>query len=109
MKTKTQHTPTPWIQEGRQVKGGEYQAESIDVSLSGKSGNVKMTTAHRVYFRCLHEEDAEFIVRAVNSHEALLEAAKSFLGVSPSDNYDLGYQENREVLAKVIAQAEGGK
>jgi len=69
---ESKHTPTPWVQDGHKVKGGEYQTESIDVSLSGKSSGVKTVTAHRLFFRTLHEEDAAFIVRAVNSHDRML-------------------------------------
>jgi hypothetical protein len=85
MKTENKHTPPPWVQDGHKVKGGEYQTESIDVSLSGKSSGVKTVTTHRLFFRTLHEEDAAFIVRAVNSHEALLEAAKLGLSFLRSD------------------------
>jgi hypothetical protein len=51
--TNTKHTPTPWTSKGDQViEDGEVVADCFQ----------------------LPEGNAEFIVRAVNSHEALLDA-----------------------------------
>lgn len=114
MKTETEvkHTPTPWKQEGRAVKGGEYEAETINISLTGKPGKIQMTKSYRVRFTVMHEEDADFIVRAVNSHEDLLDIAKMALDVA---NRGDGFQQGVKGihhgiayrLAKVIKQAEG--
>lgn len=98
---KTNHTPTPWKQEGRRVKGGEYQTETFDVSLSGKSSNVRMATAHRVNFSCFHEEDSAFIVRAVNSHEALIAGIQAAI-------IHVNNDQVKKMLANILAKAKEG-
>jgi hypothetical protein len=63
---EAKHTPTPWKldQDDRFVNGPKGQA------IFGALGDGSDET---------HTANAEFIVRAVNSHEALLEAAKEML------------------------------
>jgi hypothetical protein len=95
MKTKTHHTPTPW----------RYNpSQGLDREIIRHFGEVVGKIEKR--------EDAEFIVRAVNSHEALLEAAKEFM--IDSECYCLDAQESlgRNPCAYcrmkvVIAQVEG--
>lgn len=64
-------------------------------------------------FENLVPEEAEFIVRAVNSHETLLEAAKKAkAAIYKESNYHDGDDlANRAInlLEEAIAQAEGGK
>jgi hypothetical protein len=97
MKTQTAtHTPTPWIQKGRQVQAGEYLADTIN-PFNGRESKTKM---HRLNIRCLHEEDADLIIRAVNSHEQLIMVVKNLIE-HPGDTLAV-------IQAKaVIAQAEG--
>lgn len=81
MKTKTQqHTPTPQELHLRSVLSDkDYSPERI-----------------------------EEIVRAVNSHEALLEAAKLALEYF-NDKDVTGQWTPTNALREVVAQAEGGK
>lgn len=58
-----QHTPTPWEQKSQ--SNGQAQ-------IYGENGKTIAITYY-------NDEDAALIVRAVNSHEALLEAAKEAL------------------------------
>lgn len=87
---QTTHTPTPW-----EVMNG-VQITTIDTS----AGCIATThkNAHR---DSTPEVDAAFIVRAVNSHEALLEAAKAMQITLAMDG------KSRIAWDKAIAQAEG--
>jgi len=72
MKTKTEHTPTPW---------------AIDTDLSAIISPSGQMTA-RVYGNTTEEfkANAEFIVRACNCHEALLETLCRLLLFLASDD-----------------------
>ncbi len=94
MKTKPQHTPTPW-----QI---EYQ--KIVDSQPSSGYNFNKIIAHPG-----HQDDweanAKFIVRAVNSHEVLLNALKFVLnniGGNFTDRHGL-----REIVSRAITQVEG--
>lgn len=81
------HTPPPWKAEGTVIKG--------PVMLNGSFNTIaKMFTDDR--------EDAAFIVRAVNSHEELLELAKEY------QRYIQMKEKRISVdIAGIIAKAEG--
>ena len=104
MKTKTeaQHTPTPTPWEFER-----YENDSIIVApFKPKYG----TDTRMLLAKNLSEENAAFIVRAVNSHEALLEACKRIVY-----NDDTGKERmigsetafDRSALKNAITQAEG--
>lgn len=113
-KPKVEHTPTPWIVYQENIKRPIYELHSVAFDEPVDSRNLVAVTNGR-------PGDAEFIVRAVNSHEALLdqrnrlirilEALKddienghySFKGLAEMIDNAL-YEEN-----KAIEQAEGGK
>jgi hypothetical protein len=103
MKTQNAtHTPTPWIQKGRQVQAGEYLADTIN-PFNGRESKTKM---HRLNIRCLHEEDAAFIVRAVNSHDQMIHALKRAYDWLRDPASDVKMQVASDIC-QAIAQAEG--
>jgi hypothetical protein len=62
---KPQHTPTPWEL---------YQDEDLGHWFIWAKGNMAANIPRRI--DGIDKANADFIVRAVNSHEALLKAAK---------------------------------
>lgn len=95
---KIKHTPTPW----QVIK--ESQRHDYFGSLYIKAG--KTVIANLVFQLDDSEKaNAEFIVRAVNSHEALLEAARC-AGDALVDGQHKDIAIN--LLRQAIAQAEGG-
>jgi hypothetical protein len=87
-----EHTPTPWFVAG-QVKGAGTDWREIHTnSLEFKPSYVGEAI----------NADAEFIVRAVNSHDALLAMAKAYYLTLPDDGPEQDY------YAQVIEQAEKG-
>lgn len=100
---QAKHTPTPWImKQGLGLPGSHeyFVGESVD----GKN------TA----FQALKRADAEQIVRAVNSHEEVLNAmrtvsdwlhSKAVLAYDETKRH--GYAHNKVLLDNAIAKAEG--
>lgn len=99
------HTPTPWVYDKRngEILGddaGQYVIRDLRVDAD--------------VLAVRQQNDASFIVRAVNSHEALLEIVKELRYIIQNHgDLQLGPQGRhatleRRVLA-VIAQADGGK
>lgn len=102
---KVQHTPTPWISEP--INYDAYTAAiRIPDSLTGKSNGMG-TIAHLVGTSAVG--NAAFIVRAVNSHEGLINALKlakaTIERLKPSVPWEFT-QGTRDVIDKAIAQAE---
>lgn len=103
MKTEAKHTPTPWTS----VQNGNYFY--ID-GAPGETGGIA-----KVY----DEDNAEFIVRACNTHEGLLEAAiaarEELVKILKEDggcDHSVGicwcdYIRKVEALDDAIAKAEG--
>lgn len=89
------HTPTPW-----HINGEAIESDHKWVASAGSNG--------------INDEDedmvnAAFIVRAVNSHEALLQAAKAIQAWFDNEA-DAGRETPTLLdvnLSKAIAQAEG--
>jgi len=96
MKTKTQHTPTPW-------KVGFKNPQTIE-SETGK--DIAACGAYRLSLKEA-EANADFIVRAVNSHEALLEAAKQALKFINEKANGVYVDASQHLLEKAIQQTEG--
>lgn len=96
------HTPTPWTLNSGYNKIGAPVFEIKDVegfTLLAVRGGVIPTS-----------RDAEFIIRAVNSHEALLEAAKDLLNKLTFEGVATTRKQRIEAerkLRSVIAQATG--
>jgi hypothetical protein len=87
---KPTHTPTPWtVEEGTQPHTlaivNDYESKTISVAMHDNAED---------------KANAAYIVRAVNSHEALLEIAKEDRGRYPD-----GSGRAKELDA-IIAQAE---
>lgn len=104
------HTPVPWrYQREDEVQPGRLRTIEFHIyTASGKYGHPAT---------CDNKADAEFIVRACNAHEDLLEALKESLGFVAA--WTGGYQaehglkdwhpRHAETIAKVqaaIAKAE---
>ena len=94
---KTQHTPTPWAVNG--IENKRYRIDSLSTERVG------IDFLANPIGHILKEEDAAFIVRAVNSHEALIkvaELASDLPCVKPDSCLHCD-------AIQAIAQAEGGK
>ena len=92
---ETKHAPTPWRIDG----GTNNRGEQFIWTNGNYFGGHAIAC---VYDRMKDaKENAEFIVRAVNSHEALLESLKDVLAHS-----ELQAGIIREKAVKAIAQAE---
>ena len=103
--TEVKHVPTPWEMylDGDSDKWhiGSYASVSL-----GKNVAIAETVDNRPLYQASKEEqkaNAAFIVRAVNSHEALLEIAKHALFLERNSRYP----EWAEKIQKAIEQAEG--
>lgn len=107
---RTKHTPTPWKQKGRVVRGPERDVETIGISLSGSTSNLRKVKMESAVGSCFTEEDAAFIVRAVNAHEEMLEAL-CLVDAHFEAHFGKLNWEDSEICADVrraIAKAEGG-
>lgn len=94
---ETKHTPTPWHISDEHRIVDEQGGLVADVKYA------KATTAEAM-------ADAEFISRAVNSHEALLEAAKKVVkeySALPINGPETVIIKSIDDLQEAIAQAEG--
>lgn len=93
MKTTTasQHTPTPWKVIGREEIWGATEKLIADMSHSAYGDGQAI------------EANATFIVRAVNSHQELLELAHIILRLS----FQRGNTELMRRCKEAIAKAEG--
>lgn len=95
---QTEHTPTPWSYTGTSDWATIYQIGTHEhVAGMMNKNNPKA--------------DAEFIVRAVNSYEALLEEAKEaandLLSLSAEEAKPLAIRASLNRLMRAIAKAEG--
>jgi len=95
--TKTKHTPTPWeIKEGWSGHIFGPNHEMISRAMDCRKSSA--------------QENAAFIVRAVNSHEALLEVAKDLVkleadrlkGFLKRDDYECRMATARKIIAQVV-------
>lgn len=71
--TKTAHTPTPWRIEDDTIKAGKNDTHLFDIYECPGLGVAA-------------EANAAFIVRAVNSHDTLVEALETLVEVCPCQN-----------------------
>lgn len=104
--TKTKHTPTPWAVKGYKIQDGGwlYDIHSIafDEPMDARNKIATMTSLQG-------GENAGFIVRAVNSHEELLRAAKQMFGYLQSLDPGMPFEDwaATQGVEKAIAKAEG--
>lgn len=98
------HTPTPWKvrQDDQQLLiTGDYETIIARLDIWKNEGKKQM------------EANAAFVVRAVNSHEALIESIQGLLAIIKDDLPQLGNDllEAEDAIIKkaenTIAQAEG--
>jgi len=95
MKTNDHHTATPWILF---YDGGKPKA----ILPAGKPGSV-------CEFSYVTRANAAFIVKAVNSHDGLLEALKGLMPLLDGDGNCLEFYEDEILAAEAaLAKAEGG-
>lgn len=87
----SEHTPTPW-------HCGDGSAEDANNIYDPESGEL-LAEVHL-------DGDAAFIVRAVNSHNALVEIAELYVDVIEGEYNDL---EEMARVKKIISQAKEGK
>ena len=85
MKTEMKHTPTPW--------------RMARVNYFPSTAGFEINSGANWYAFAKIEGDAEFIVRAVNSHEELLEALKELV-----QGHSI---KGEEAGRKAITKAEG--
>ena len=93
----TKHTPTPWRVVRR---AGETRRASVSATfINGPSGSIA-----KLYNNSNCEADAEFIARAVNAHDALVDELRSVLSWARTENAPLRAQEIASI-ERVLAQA----
>lgn len=95
-----QYIATPWkeMDYDRIADANEKYIVGIDASdCDGNCGCIMEWTP----------ETRKLIVRVVNAHESLLEAAKRLLATTPRNDYSTGHQDAIQELSKAIKQAEG--
>lgn len=98
---KTQHTPTPWIVSKRNA--GAIPLHFQPPEVLGRNGD--MCVATQLGNGKEAEANAEFIVRAVNSHDALVAALETLLQKCRVRNGQLELDQARAALA--LAKGEG--
>jgi hypothetical protein len=113
------HTPTPWYAVTKEMIDGSQRQESYIRTLDDDSAaNDHICTVNWVgdglqdVIEARQKANADFIVRAVNSHEGLLMAAKGALaalehvtGFTGDETSVADIEIN--LLKRAIAQAEG--
>lgn len=90
---KTQHTPTPWTLDQR--------GNIVTV----KRSDIEPSNAETVICDMMSFENAAFIVKAVNCHDELVEAAQLALDVLSSSIFREG--ETANILRAALAKAKG--
>jgi hypothetical protein len=94
MTNNAKHTPTPWNY------GPSIRKEDFTDIISKDD--------ERLIFSVRDNANAVFIVRAVNSHEALLEACKEAITLCVAYQFKAKvFQNTLDVLEKAIAKTEG--
>ena len=91
------HTPLPWYKTASSPDGYIYGADNKCIVEFGPE-----TAGH------MDEErwaNAEFVVRACNAHEDLLEACSMMLRLMEGENLDEAFDGEAEILRTAIAKA----
>jgi len=103
MNIELQHTPTPWHRNVSPAykypifadKNGDAKGRDWIHIAAVLSGNPNQ------------EADLDFIIRAVNSHEALLEALKAAKNLLDEQAIDDGHHAEYTMIEQAVAKAEG--
>ncbi len=99
MAEHTPHTPTPWLYCHQDKRG--------DLATVCYVADFCVTADTPSYeFHGTPEQDAAFIVRAVNSHDALVDILTELLGADGHDAFEEAFWE-RARAALSLAQPEG--
>lgn len=112
MKTEVKHTPTPWIvSEYPMGYGIERVEDSKNCPVRGSVAFIDRIVGSASY-PDQAKANAGFILRAVNAHEALIEAAKAgeYLGDKLGAGIELPpamIAEKLRIIRAAIAKAEG--
>lgn len=88
MTNETKHTPTPWVPA--ETNGRIYirpQGHTV-----GTAAVAEVTKTNKPYSE--YKENAAFMVRACNSHEALIEALEAIINDCEDFNAGAGRMEN---------------
>ena len=103
------HTPTPWVARGLAIYQREKWSDGTDTG-SRYIAQVQSASSDSLDEDGTDASNAEFIVRAVNSHDALVAALRSVLDTFDRQNVPLpAYLRRDEAQARAaIALAEGG-
>ena len=98
-----EYTPTPWTAQERAQDPGLGKNK---VFITGADGKRVCSLTREADGRTLQEarDNMEFIVRAVNAHDELVEALRMAIGVLDTDG---GYDGTVDELKKALAKAEG--
>ena len=99
---KTNHTPTPW----RQINGAIFDTIPWQQDQTRHSIPALFIPSPQQQHLETNKANAEFVIHAVNSHEALLEALKKY-GRHSLNCYKAG-SECQCGLGPILSQAEGG-
>lgn len=84
------------------------EGHSIKLPISILSGTGLLVDADSITLVRFHDpEDAEFIVKAVNNHERLLEACKKALELAKYNSNRHEVFESRQCLIEAIKAVEG--
>lgn len=109
MKSKAQHTPTPWNlndHQGYPVNSKEYIRDSNGLCIA--TVHEMADGIRNAELRAESAGNAAFIVRAVNSHEDMLEVLKIVALFDPSNpNILIQMCAVRDEAKRAIAKAEG--
>lgn len=123
MNTETKPTPTPWTHGDASIGAittwvriieGDRLIGRLEISRKG-AFEEKEGWSDYAKQKDLLMQDAELIVRAVNSHVAMLESCKAALDPDPCELDDNGYCQShglndpcpQKLLRDAIALAEG--
>ena len=98
------HTPTPWELSEKENFMGSWEILDGD-----NSDNTIAMTSYRLGTTDEEKQkaNAEFIVRACNSHDELVKALKEIASYSPHCCEDCPCDYLRQVAEEAIAKAEG--
>jgi hypothetical protein len=77
--SETRHTPTPWETSYRERSNGSYGQDIYDSNGATIATCAWYSVPTPTGFVTNRTANAEFIVRAVNSHQALVEALRDIL------------------------------
>ena len=99
--TESKHTPIPWKVNTFAGRPNSEVFSNDTLICDCRATNVEMTSEEI-------EANAEFIVRAVNSHQALLDALKCLYRDEKLDDGDPALDQSRIKAAAAIKLAEEG-